>query len=444
MQAVFQRCLRPANGATVTVARCAVDFVRSVEKRCLLQYTLHLVDDETGQTSKQWVTGAIYGGDLTRRVWQHLLAADSAAMRPVGSPSLLPLAYVPGLDLLVQVFPYDHLLPGLGPVLQGVPELTAALLEESEAVDWRVEEWHAEVVRYRPALRALIRLELLVREAASGRSLTRRAFAKVFPDGESGARATRILELLWQRTSREDVGFTVARPMADIVQLQTLLMSELPGNSLLDVMRLADEAETTEALRRVARAVAGLHQLALSPDLLPPAKWDERERLAEIAATLRGKDPAQSEAIDDVVAVIDAGLGDAPLAPTHFDLKPGNILVDGKRVALLDFDKLAWGDPLVDAANFMAYLGRELGGAGQGAATDAAGADLRRGVPRPRAELMADLAAGPLRLRRPGRGREHGTGTARTSRPRQPHRRRGEGGGAPNKRCSENSGSEVP
>ena len=42
--------------------------------------------------------------------------------------------------------------------------------------------------------------------------------------------------------------------------------------------------------------------------------------------------------------------------PVHRDFHPGQILVDGDRLWLLDFDLFSLGDPAVDVGNFLAHI----------------------------------------------------------------------------------------
>jgi len=78
--------------------------------------------------------------------------------------------------------------------------------------------------------------------------------------------------------------------------------------------------------------------------------------------------PAQAAAVAEMTARIETAFRPAPARPTHFDLKQGHILVDPAAVTILDFDKMAIGDPLIDVANVVATLGAEREGSARRAA----------------------------------------------------------------------------
>ena len=59
-----------------------------------------------------------------------------------------------------------------------------------------------------------------------------------------------------------------------------------------------------------------------------------------------------------MVETVIAGLESAPSSLIHGDLKPDHMLLDGDRVALIDFDLIGLADPVVDVAHLLGFLGK--------------------------------------------------------------------------------------
>jgi aminoglycoside phosphotransferase (APT) family kinase protein len=143
-----------------------------------------------------------------------------------------------------------------------------------------------------------------------------------------------------------------------------LVQSQVHGPSLLEVIReAASLEEAVAAVRRAARAVAALHRLPLAapPHRLKQGRMDP-ERLRRRAEELCATHPDLASLVAEVEAGIRAGfatIGEAPSAPVHGDLKPNHLLFDD-RIVLLDLDKFAAGDPMLDVANLL----RQLRGSG--------------------------------------------------------------------------------
>lgn len=365
MRAVFQAHLRPTDGSAIDVQSCQVDYARLSPSRSVLQYTLGIAGSANGQLSRQVVTGTSFGAERTRALWSQLVASQPDARQAIGPLALPAVSYVPDLDLLLQVFPFDVHLPGLRRLTEASPELMAALFADVGPGAWRLESWSSDVARYRPDMRATLRVEVAARQEATGELEHRRAYAKVYRELDEGRHAYAVLQALWERTWREEAGFAVARPLAFLDDLRTLLISDVPGDRVLEVRRQSARPEAEAALRQAARAIASLHQVSLPDGLLPQARQDKPEQLSAVAAQLSQAHPGQAARIAALVAEITRSLRSTPLAPTHYDLKQGHLLIAGDQVTILDFDKLAMGDPLVDVANVAATLGAERDGTRQ-------------------------------------------------------------------------------
>ncbi len=154
--------------------------------RGTVQYDLRLEDPTTGHAWNQIVTGITFGGNRTRRAWESIRRSAALDADPEMRSALPPFAYVPELDLLLQVFPHDYRLPGLAQLIAGPPpELVSALIEELGPGDWELNSWEAETVQYRVDMRAIVRLTV----GASDTSIGGYRRAPVLRQGLSGCRS---------------------------------------------------------------------------------------------------------------------------------------------------------------------------------------------------------------------------------------------------------------
>ena len=357
MREVLQRHLRPLDGKAYEVRECLIPYSHHREGlRCLVHYDLRLAEPGTGRERTQLVTGVMYAGDKTRRIWEELRRSEPGQGTAEASPIFEPFSYVPDLDMLVQVFPYDYRLPALPLLMAGPPpDLEPLLLARFGPGDWRAEAWDVESVRYRVIQRAALRLTARARENATGRVEERRFYAKVYLGGERGGnlggeQTYQLLRELWDKAGAGGAGFTVGRPIAYVSGLRTLIQEEAPGTSLQYILHR--EEEVTPAVRKAARALAVLH---LDDVVVPQHRrlQDEVARLERAGKLLRSACPHLGPAIEEILGAVVAGLEEVPPAPTHGDLKPDHILLDGDSVALIDFDKCAVADPILDVAAFL-------------------------------------------------------------------------------------------
>ncbi len=358
MREVLQRHLQPPSGQSIEVRECRVAFTRGQDgPRYAVRYDLRLAEPATGHAWDEVVTGVINQKERTRRIWTGLRrdappAIDATADRP----SLPAFAYVPDLDMLLQVFPHDYALPALAQLMAGPPpELAPSLLAAFGSGDWRLESdaWGAETVRYRPVIRVTVRLSVRASDAAARRAEGRRLYAKVYRDAEKGRHGDRAQRGLHDRVVAGGVPFAVAAPIAYADGLRTLVQGEVSGTPLQSILRHKDDP--IPAVRDAARAVAAFHQLELGP-ALRSAETKISRPLQRAQRWLRAARPDLAREVATILEAVAAGLHGEPPRPTHGDLKPHHILVDGDRIALLDFDDLALGDPLHDVANLVANL----------------------------------------------------------------------------------------
>ena len=152
MKQTFRTHLRPVGGKVYDIEDCRLIRLRyRQDSRCFLLYTLRLVEPDTGRERDVQVTGLLYAEkDKAEQAWRKLKATDPRQEIPDGWLTFEPVSFVPELDMLVQVFPFDHRLPALPLLAAGPPpELEPVLLGRFGPGDWRVQAWNVEPVRYR-------------------------------------------------------------------------------------------------------------------------------------------------------------------------------------------------------------------------------------------------------------------------------------------------------
>ena len=361
MRAVVERYLRVPGGRPVEVLACQVEYARRGSPRTVIEYKLTLRDPVSGRQWSQAASGIAYGRQRTQKVWQRV--RDQHSELPASRAVLSRAAYVPELDLLLQVFPFDHQLPALEPLMAGpLPGLIEPLLATFGPGEWQVAEWAAECVRYRVDLRASVRLTVRARETGTGETAERHFFAKTYGSGERAERASSVQRDVAAALAAGDEPFAIAPLVAYLPDDWVLVQGEVQGPSLLEVHRETTIEGVIDAVRRTARALAALHQL---PVAAPPHRVElgrtDSERLRRNAERLRAARPELAPLVTEVEDGIRAGLAaiaEFSSVPVHGDLKPSHVRLDGERVILLDLDKFAAGEPMVDVTNLLFHLRR--------------------------------------------------------------------------------------
>ena len=351
MRSLFAEHLRPLGKTSYEIEGCKLFRVRYRKgARCVLQYSLGLLDPATGAGRTQWVTGVMYADGKARRKWEKLRKSPPEV--PAADQAFEPVAFLPDLDMLVEVFPYDRRLPGLPLLMAGPsPEIEAPLLADFGA-DWRTDGWDVKLVRYRSELGATARISLRAAEVTTGRTEERRFYAKAYHD-EAGEATSRVLRTLRNATGASGAAFVVEGPVAYLDGPRILLQREIPGVTLRD--RLLRDEDAGGAVRLAARALAELHTSEAEVPRLHPLQ-KEAAVLERTGRLLRWACPGLATRIDGTVAAVVSGLEEVPPAPTHRDLKLDHILLHDGRVGLIDLDGFAGADPLIDTAGVMAHL----------------------------------------------------------------------------------------
>jgi hypothetical protein len=326
------------------------------------------------------VAGRIFPTADAAGAW--LSEADELAGRLDGRHDLLaflrPALLVPELDLVLQAFPVDPVLPGLALATDPVAlvERLGPLLT-SAVPGLLLQDCRVEVVRYRPGS-CVLRYELAWRLQPSRRSLKQVLYGKVYEGGEGRLVGPVVTAL---RNLADGPGpslpFLVPRFRAYLPDLRVALLDAVPGSPLLPALIRADAAAPAaagptpeEAVATCARIAAALHRsavpggvtrtLAEEIDAVRAAVDDLAPMAPVVAASLH----RHLGAVGDL-AVDEAG----PIGLAHGDFDTSQVLFDGPTSSLVDFDTVCRAEPALDLGQFTAHLavaarkGRERPGA---------------------------------------------------------------------------------
>ena len=356
MKQTFRTHLRPVGTKVYDIEDCRLTRLRyRHDSRRFLLYTLHLVEPDTGHERDVQVTGLLYAQkNKAEQAWRELQATDPHQEIPEAWLTFEPVSFVPELDMLVQVFPYDRRLPTLPLVMAGPSsELEPVLVARFGPGDWRIEACDVEPVRYREQGGAVVRYTAKARNAATGGTRERSFYAKVYRH-EKGEQTYQSLRALRSQARANGEGFTVVRPVTYLSEFRALILEEAPGMTLEEI--LLGQSDTNQAVRRVARAVAAFNQGDAPARTREYLLADQQAVLERARRLLEWACPQMRLEVESIIEGVLAGLEEVPLGPTHRDLKPDHIFLDGERTIFIDLDSFAKADPVLDPAYLLARL----------------------------------------------------------------------------------------
>lgn len=226
--------------------------------------------------------------------------------------------------LAISVFPDDRRLKALRRLqsADGRRAILDALNLPGEAT--------LSLLRYRPERRLVARVD------RDGRALAVVKFHRPEAFAAAMANATAFAD---------GPGLTVQRRLAGSARFGAVSGSWLSGSEL---------APTPSNLRRVGQALAALHHqdgAALAP--LTAAR--QRQSVQAMATAIAGLCPELGEAAQAVAARIAQSLRVGHFSALHGDFHLEQILDQGDRIALIDFDEAVRGPAAWDLGNFVAH-----------------------------------------------------------------------------------------
>ena len=273
-----------------------------------------------------------------------------------------PVTVWPEMGMVLATFPWDPDLPKLA-ALVDPHEIADQANACREALGFEpalpIEVREVQPVKYRPGKHALARYGLAERGASSERRAD--VYAKIYGRVDGG-RVQRAIESVRGALPAGGAGFEVPRAIAWFPETSTLWQEEWPGTklSVLDPDHGWAHRTDDPTLPRIAAALAGLHRIDRVAGSFAPAPTadavlqNSREEVTDIVRFL----PRRSTTLERALSTLERSrpLAEAPAPYTllHGTFKIAQVLVRGDRLGVVDWDGVAWGDPLLDVGEFAA------------------------------------------------------------------------------------------
>ena len=254
-------------------------------------------------------------------------------------------------NLLIYPFPLDPKIPSL--VEAASPTIARRVLAGHPGCvegSTGVERCDVEPVRYVPGRRCQLMYTLHLDD---GRRLC--VFGKILSDDKGRQLYDSMNKVSRLFAGNSDPDLTTPRPLAYIPRWGMVVQEKVPGITLYDMFQLGLANESH--VRSAARLIAVLHSgpLELERRHLLADEWHVVRTSYQRLRSFGYDAPAFGRVLEKMQGCADNVLVSA-LVPVHRDFYDKQILVQGRRTALLDLDALALGFRELDVANFLAHL----------------------------------------------------------------------------------------
>lgn len=218
------------------------------------------------------------------------------------------------------------------------------------------------VLRHKPGRRALIEYQVVVPPPAPGAAQSRmRVLGKHRMRGLD-SRTAGVMRALRERGLAGEASAVpgaplvrVAEPLGEIPELHLWIQRREAGSPATALLALPSGAALAA---RIGAGLARLHAAELRSKRDHPLAQELavlRERLEVVAA----EQPAWRERSERIAAACErlaARLPDTARTGIHRDFYSDQVVVDGAALTIVDLDLFAYGDPALDAGNFLAHL----------------------------------------------------------------------------------------
>ena len=303
-------------------------------------------------------------------VLRQKLAEDERSELPASTSRRLaaagfapPVAVLDDPAMIVRVFPVDPALPGLAPATdaEAMLPLFGARLADCLRLGRPPHRFAHEVLHYKPRRSCAIHYTIDL----GGGELSVRVYGKLSRD-ERGLRYHQLQTSAFSASMASGGLWRAARPVDYVPQWRLMLQEAVPGRDFrVAFADLTPDRATPAQLDEVGRLLDGIaraiHGLQRAP-IVPGAVLTFDRLLAAQDRNLHYMQGLQPELAKDLAAIRKEAARLAretpanPLVFAHGDFAHGNLLVDGARIGIIDFDKAGAAEPAYDVAYFLTHM----------------------------------------------------------------------------------------
>jgi Ser/Thr protein kinase RdoA (MazF antagonist) len=272
-----------------------------------------------------------------------------------------PVVVVDEPAMILRAFPLDPELPGLASATDPgeMLPLFADRLEACRRTGAMPRGFTHEILHYKPRRSCAIHYRIDLGGD------TARVYGKLSRD-ERGRRNLQLLTSAFEAASASGGLWRAARPMGYVEPWRLLLQEAVPGRDFRLVFAEltpddATDAKLSQAGRLIDESARAIHGLQRAP-LVPGAMMTFERLLEAQERNLHYMTKAQPELAGELAAIraearrLQRETRPGDLVFAHGDFAHGNLLIEGDRVGIIDFDKAGAAEPSYDVAYFLTHM----------------------------------------------------------------------------------------
>ena len=326
-------------------------------------YRLRVKSSLTGQEQ----TVSLYG--LLTAPWLVKPASRENTASPFGSADWR--CFLPDLNLSLQTEPPEKRLAALDQITDASQArlLLETLFRDQGRLptDRSIESCTPEILGDKPGSRAIVRYTL---DYSSGPEPLPRCpqavIGKIYRNNSKAQNAFEGMSALWHSPLANSDLVTIAEPIAYLPDLKMMLQATIPGEESLEdllkslIKKPRDETrvKVLDYMRKTAVGLAAVHQCgaiygehAEIGERFEEAR-EKARRLAVIIPELEGHIVPLIDQLEHLATVYP----EEAVVPTHGTFNPEQILIDGERIGIIDFDSQCMAEPALDVGLFRAAI----------------------------------------------------------------------------------------